>query len=469
MLLKYFYDHRLAQASYMVGCQASQQAIVIDPARDITPYLEAARDEELQITHITETHIHADFVSGARELAAATGARLYLSDMGDSNWKYAFADSNTVLLHDSDSFMVGNVRIEAIHTPGHTPEHLIFQVTDTRGADQPMGLFTGDCLFVGNIGRPDLLEEVAGFLGTKEIGARGQFRNIQHLKTLPDYLQIWPGHGAGSACGKGLGAIPTSTLGYEKLFNPAFQISDETQFVEWLLTDQPEAPFYFAQMKRVNKTGPALLSTLTIPARLSPDRLDSLLSSALVIDTRSTECFARQHAPGSINIPFSSQNFNTYAGWYVDFDAPTYLIAEESDLLHIVTMLRAIGVDNIPGYFTADVVQAYQGRVVHINPVHAAGMVRSDRACLLDVRGMDEYQDSHIPGAVHIPMGYVPGRAVELPHDRPLIVQCGGGLRSQVVASLLQRQGFTNVLNLAGGIDNWKRAGLPIEQDSNVI
>ncbi len=467
MLLKYFYDQYLAQTSYMVGCQACQEAIVIDPARDITSYLQAARDEGLRIAHVTETHIHADFVSGARELAAATGARLYLSDMGESNWKYAFADSNTVLLHGGDSFMVGNVRLEAIHTPGHTPEHLIFQVTDTRGADQPMGLFTGDCLFVGNVGRPDLLEEVAGFAGTKAEGARGQFRNIQRLKTLPDYLQVWPGHGAGSACGKGLSAIPTSTLGYERLFNPAFQITDEARFVEWLLADQPEAPFYFAQMKRVNKAGPALLSTLTPPVRLSADRLDSLLPAALVIDTRSTAEFACRHAPGSVNIPASSYNFNTYAGWYMDFDAPTYLIAEESDLPGIVTRLRAIGVDNIPGYFTADVVQAYQGKVANISPDHAAAMLNSDSAYLLDVRGADEYQNSHIPGAVFIPMGFVPARSAELPHDRPLIVQCGSGVRSLIVASLLQRQGFTNVLNLTGGIDDWKHAGLPTNGQRN--
>jgi hydroxyacylglutathione hydrolase len=463
MLLKYFYDNYLAQASYLVGCQVCHEALVIDPARDIASYLQAAQDAGLHITHVTETHLHADFVSGARELTAATGARLFLSDMGDSNWKYAFADSNTVLLRDGDSFMVGNVRVDVIHTPGHTPEHLIFQVTDTHGADQPMGLFTGDCLFVGDVGRPDLLDEVAGFSGTRETGALGQFRNIQFLKTLPDYLQIWPGHGAGSACGKQLGAVPTSTLGYEKLFNPAFQIAHEQQFVEWLLADQPEAPRYFAQMKRVNKAGPALLTTLPAPVRLAADRLDSVLASALVIDTRRMGDFARQHAPRSVNIPASSYSFNTYAGWYVDFGAPTYLIAGESDLPRIVMLLRAIGVDNIPGYFTPDVVQAYQGQVVKISPEQAEAMRRAGSAYLLDVRNADEFRDGHIPGAAHIPMGYVPERAHELPQDRPLVIHCASGVRSQIVISLLQRQGFTNALNLIGGLDGWKQAGLPVE------
>ncbi|MBZ0280163.1 MAG: MBL fold metallo-hydrolase [Anaerolineae bacterium] len=462
MILKYFYDSRLAQASYMVGCAQTGEALVIDPARDITPYLDAARAEDLRITHVTETHIHADFVSGVRELAAATGAKLYLSDMGDADWKYAFADSDTVLLHDGDSWMVGNICIEALHTPGHTPEHLCFQITDTAGANKPMGIFTGDCLFVGTVGRPDLLEEAAGIANTKEPGARQQFQNMQRLKTLPDYLQIWPGHGAGSACGKGLGAIPSTTLGYEKLFNPAFQFTDETEFVHWLLDGQPEAPRYFGQMKRVNKIGPALLKEINAPQHLPPVALPLLLKDALIIDTRPTEAFAQQHAPGTINIPTTSNNASTWAGWYVDFNKPTYFIAEETEVPEVVNMLRAIGVDNLPGYFTPDAVNGYTGKITTIMPLAAADLMQSG-AYLLDVRWMDEYQTDHIPGAHHIPLGHIPTRIAELPTETPLIVQCGGGVRSQVVASLLQRRGFTNILNLSGGIDAWKRAGLPIE------
>jgi hydroxyacylglutathione hydrolase len=224
MLLKYFYDSGLAQASYMVGCAETGEAMVVDPSRDVTPYLESARQEGLRITHVTETHIHADFVSGSRELADRSGARLYLSDMGGQDWKYGF---EAVLIHAGDSWHVGNIRIEAIHAPGHTPEHLAFQVTDTAHADAPIGLFTGDFLFVGDVGRPDLLEEAAGIANTSETGARQQFANVHRFKTMPDYLQVWPGHGAGSACGKALGAIPSTTLGYEKLFNPAFQFDNE--------------------------------------------------------------------------------------------------------------------------------------------------------------------------------------------------------------------------------------------------
>ncbi|MBL8165970.1 MAG: MBL fold metallo-hydrolase [Anaerolineae bacterium] len=463
MLLKYFYDRHLAQASYLVGCSATGEALVIDPARDITPYLEAAQTEGLRITHVTETHIHADFVSGARELAAATGARLYLSDMGDADWKYGYADADTVLLHDGDSWMVGNIRVEALHTPGHTPEHLCFQITDTAGANRPMGLFTGDCLFVGNIGRPDLLEEAAGIVGTKEPGARNQFHNIQRLKTLPDYLQIWPGHGAGSACGKGLGAVPSSTLGYEKLFNPAFQINNEDEFVRWLLDGQPEAPRYFAQMKRVNKVGPALLASLPTPARLPAAQISELLPAALVIDTRPVAEFASQHVLGTVNIPAHENSFSTWVGWYVDYQSPLYLIAETQALPDILATLRAIGVDHVRGYFTPDVVEGYQSAIPLLTPQAALERLRAGGVTLLDVRGADEYREQHIPGALHIPMGEVPARAAAFAPDAPIIVQCGGGTRSQIVASLLRRQGFSNISNLVDGIDGWRRAGLPLE------
>ncbi len=463
MLLKYFYDRALAQASYLVGCAATGEALVIDPARDIRPYLQAAAEEGLRITHVTETHIHADFVSGLRELAAATRATMLISDMGAADWKYAFADApDVVRLQDGATWMVGNIRVQAIHTPGHTPEHLIFQITDTAGADRPMGLFTGDLLFVGTVGRPDLLEKAAGVAGTALVGARQQFANIGRLRDMPDYLQVWPGHGAGSACGKGLGAIPSTTLGYEKLFNPAFHIPTEEAFVAWLLDGQPEAPRYFGQMKRVNRQGAALLDTLPAPVQLPATDLPARAADSLVIDTRPLEAFARQHAPGTVNIPADSGSFNTYAGWYVDFAAPTYLVADPADLPHILSLLRAVGVDNIPGYFMPEAVAGCTGKIQMVKPRTAQMLIRDQGAFLLDVRSADEFASHYIPGAVHIPMGYVPAQRHSLPTDVLLIVQCGGGTRSQVVASLLQREGFTNVLNMAGGIDGWEREGLPL-------
>lgn len=464
MIFKTFYDKVLAQTSYLVGCPETGDALVIDPARDIAPYLHAAREENLRITHITETHIHADFVSGLRELAAATSATIYLSDMGDDDWKYNFGDPHTVWLHDRDSWRVGNIKLDVIYSPGHTPEHLMFQLTDTKTADKPMGLFTGDCLFVGTVGRPDLLEVAAGVHDSAERGARDQFRNVQRLKTMPDYLQIWPGHGAGSACGKGLGAVPSSTLGYEKLYNPAFQINVEAEFVKWLLTDQPEVPRYFGQMKHVNKQGPPLLAELPTPAHVSnEDALRRIVQMFLVFDTRSTEDFAARHVPGTVNVPASSDRFNTNVGWYVDYDLPTYLVTEEADLPRILSLLRAIGVDDTPGYFTPDIVQNFTGTINTLTPNAAADLLNRSKAILLDVRGADEYRSEHIAAARNLPMGIIFKRLEELPTDVPIILHCGGGLRSQVVASLLQRIGFTNVYNMAGGIDAWKQSGLPIE------
>lgn len=462
MLLKYFYDRALAQASYLVGCQSCGEALMIDPSRDITPYLDAARAENLRIAHVAETHIHADFVSGARELAAHTGARLYLSAMGGPDWQYRFAGDNTRLLHDGDTFGVGQIRLEVMHMPGHTPEHLVFALTDTAMADAPMGLFTGDCLFVGDVGRPDLLETAAGVVGSKETGARQQYLNVQRFKSLPDYLQVWPGHGAGSACGKALGAVPSTTLGYEKRFNPAFQIASEDDFVDWLLTDQPETPRYFGQMKRVNRDGPSLLRDLTPPRPLEGFILqDAIRNGLLVIDARAAEDYRSSHVPGTLSIP-PTDKFNSYAGEFISYDQPTYLIAPDQAIDSLVRSLRAIGVDNLPGYFPPREL----GKTLAVLTALPAAQVaqRVGEVFLLDVRGATEFREAHLPNAWHIPLGELTSRLGELPRSQPIVVYCGSGARSQIAASLLQKHGLVEVANMEGGLDAWKQAGLPLEQ-----
>ncbi len=459
MLLKYFFDRALAQASYLIGCQETGEALIVDPARDISPYLHAAQQENLRITQVTETHIHADFVSGIREVAAATGAHMYLSAEGGAEWQYQFADAHTTLLHDGDSWLIGNIRIQAIHTPGHTPEHLIFAITDTQASDQPFGLITGDCLFVGDVGRPDLLEVAAGYANTAEIGARGQFRNLQMLKTLPDYLQILPGHGAGSACGKALGAVPSSTLGYEKLVNPAFQFDDEAAFVRWLLSDQPPAPRYFAQMKRVNKQGAPLVSTLPRPERMERFLLNDVVrSNALVIDTRRRNV----HVACALHIQPSDQ-FSTYAGWFVDFAHPVYLITAPEQVDALMSQLRAVGIDNIAGYFVPDEVDIYSGTLPAIDVRAAAERIRRG-AMVLDVRAVSEYREKRIAGAVNLPYHDLPERIDELPRDRSLVIHCATGVRSQIAASLLERHNFADFAHVEGGLDAWIVAGLPVEK-----
>lgn len=465
MLLRYFYDEKLAQASYLVGCVATGEALVVDPMRNATPYLRAAEKEGLRITHVTETHIHADFVSGSRELAAATGATIYLSDMGDANWKYAYADEpNVILVREGDSWKVGNIKVDVLHTPGHTPEHISFMITDTAGADKPMGVFTGDFLFVGDVGRPDLLEEAAGYKGTKEVGARQQFQSVTRFKALPDYLQIWPGHGAGSACGKALGAVPSTTLGYEKLFNPAFAFDREDEFVRWLLDGQPEAPKYFAQMKKINKLGPPLISTLPTPVNFDRATLDAVIEDGgQVFDLRNRGQFAFAHVPGTINVPTGNNSYITYLGWLVDYERPVYIllpsIDSEREMLHD---LRSIGIDYVPGYFSPEVLTHRTQALPVVTARELAKRLPQNGIVLVDVRGKSEYAERHIVGARHIPLGYLADRLATLPKQSTIVTLCASGYRSQIAASLLQAAGFENVVALNEGTECWSKF-LPTE------
>jgi hydroxyacylglutathione hydrolase len=466
VLLKYFYDKSLAHASYLVGCQKSGEALVIDPSRDVAEYLDAAKAEGLRIVGSAETHIHADFVSGSRELADRVGAKLYLSDAGPSDWKYAFADRyDSTLLQDGDAFYVGNVKLQVLHTPGHTPESISFMLTDEGGgADAPMGIFTGDFVFVGSIGRPDLLETAAGVVGSAEVGARQLYHSMRRFRDLPDHLQVWPAHGAGSACGKGLGAIPSSTVGYEKLFNPALQFDDEQEFVDYILTDQPETPFYFAVMKRVNKAGPELMKHLPPVEVISPRELAELAGRRVVIDAGPSGEFAKSHVPGTINIPAS--NLVQWAGFFVDYNQPVYLITDEASLPAQLRSLRSIGIDNVGGYFDASAIKRAGLRTESYEsatPAQLRNMIEQSEATLVDVRAETEFHAGHIGGAKHIFLGKLL-RNVEALSKKPVVAQCLAGGRSAIAASILQRAGF-EVINMQGGYQAWVDAGLPIVRD----
>jgi hydroxyacylglutathione hydrolase len=475
MLLRRFHDDKLAQSSWMIGCQATGEAVVVDPNRSIEQYLEAARGDGFEIVHVTETHIHADFVSGVRELAGRTGATMYLSDEGGADWRYGFlADGRGVRLRDGDVFMVGNVKIRAVHTPGHTPEHLCFLVTDTLGADEPMGAFTGDFLFVGDVGRPDLLEKAAGVGGTMEASARQLFASLQTFRELPDWLQIWPGHGAGSACGKSLGAVPQSTLGYEKRFNWAFGLDDEQAFVDAVLAGQPEPPKYFAHMKRINRDGPPVLGRLGRPARISEDGLDTVLKEGgIVIDTRRAAAFGEGHVPGTLNIPLN-RSFTTWAGWLIPYDRDFHLLVDEMHVDEATRDLMLIGLDRVAGWFAPESVNAWaaSGRPLERlastdTDSLAAGMGRGDVA-VIDVRGRTEWEAGHLPGVPNIPLGFLADRLDEVPRDRPVVLQCRTGSRSAIAASLLQLHGIRDASNLMGGFVEWARSGRPVEKETAV-
>lgn len=470
MLLKYFYDPALAHASYMVGCQRSGEALIIDPGRDVAPYLAAAAENDLHIVGSAETHIHADFVSGSRELAERVGAKLYLSDEGTADWKYLYTNQYpTQLLKHGDTFRVGNVKLEALHTPGHTPEHLAFLLTDEGGgATEPMGIFTGDFVFVGSIGRPDLLETAAGVVGSAETGARQLFHSMRGFRELPDHLQVWPAHGSGSACGKGLGAIPSTTVGYEKRFNPALQFAEEQAFVDYILSDQPETPFYFAVMKRVNKEGPELVYKLPEVKALPPGELKQIAEEQLVIDSAKSAEFGKAHVPRTLNIPTNS--LVRWAGYLVDYSKPLYLILPEDQLADHLRRLRSIGLDRVVGFFDAQQVNQEGLRTASYptqTPEQLLDSIESGAATLLDLRAESEYLAGHIPYADHYFLGYLNREQKSLDRDKPVVLHCQGGGRSAIGTSLLQRAGF-NAINMGGGFKAWKEAGLPtVESPKN--
>jgi hydroxyacylglutathione hydrolase len=473
VLLKRFYDDGLAQASYLLASERSDAALVVDPNRDVEQYIAAAEAEGLRIAHVTETHIHADFVSGSRELAQRTGATLYLSDEGGADWRYGYAaESGAVLLKHESRIDVGDISITALHTPGHTPEHLAFLVVDRSAATAPLGLLSGDFLFVGDVGRPDLLEKAAKVQGTMVASARQLFHSLERLRDLPDYLQVWPGHGAGSACGKSLGAMPQSTLGYERIANWAFHITDEAKFVTAVLEGQPEPPTYFGEMKRINRDGPRILGGWLRPQRIAAARFGELLTSgALLVDTRPAADYAAAHIPATINIPLN-RSFTTWAGWLIPYTRDFYLLIDHArvDALdQAVHDLAMIGLDRVGGYIDCDedTLAGWRssggalGTIKQITPQQLAEPLRKGELSVIDVRTRDEWEEGHLPGARHIPLGNLPAHLAELPAG-PLVMQCHTGSRSAIAASIVAARG-REVWNLDGGIAAWQRAGYAVE------
>ncbi|MBX3356904.1 MAG: MBL fold metallo-hydrolase [Phycisphaeraceae bacterium] len=479
MLFRMLYDDKLAQAAYLIGCQRTGEAIVIDPERDADRYIAAARAEGLRITAVAETHIHADYLSGARELAERTGAKVYLSDEGGADWKYLWVhhkssggDYPHQLLKHHDTFSVGNIDFTTLHTPGHTPEHIAFLVTDRgSGAAEPMGIVSGDFVFVGDLGRPDLLETAAGHAGVKESSARQLRESARAFLDLPDFLQVWPAHGAGSACGKALGAVPQSTVGYEKRFNPLLRIAqDEARFVDSILDGQPEPPLYFARMKRENKSGPALLGALPKPRALTPADLADLTPDSVILDTRPWPAFRAAHLKGALSAPLD-KSFPTIAGSYIDPRSAIILIAEPHQVAEAVRDLINVGLDRITAYATPDTLNTFTTS----NPSRAVSTPEIDVAAaksllnsasppfLLDVRKSVEFTAGHLPGATNAVHVRLPESLDRLPKNRPILVSCQGGMRSARACSLLQRHGF-NVTNLAGGFGAWAKSGGPVEK-----
>jgi len=476
MLFRQIFDEKLAQYAYLVGCQKTGEALLIDPERDVDRYLALAESEALTLVAVAETHIHADFLSGARELAERLPVRLYLSDEGEAGWKYEWVKEpkqdgtayDAVLLKDGDVFTIGNIEVKAVHTPGHTPEHISFLITDHGGgADAPMGMITGDFVFVGDLGRPDLLETAAGVAGAMEPSARTLYRSVQDFLRLPDYLQVWPAHGAGSACGKALGAVPGSTVGYERRFNASIDAASrgEATFVDFILEGQPEPPLYFARMKRDNKRGARVLGALPQPRRLTTKELGALAgrTDVAVLDTRlDRSAFMAGHLPGSLYAPLD-KTFNTIAGSYVGEDEPIYLIVETDGVEEAVRDLVRIGLDTVVGYATPRTLLHYheEGGVLasipEIDVLDMEVLRAQDGVGVLDVRRLTEYQGVHVAGAQNIAHTRLLVRKPELDRGKVWLVHCRTGARSAPASALLARFGY-DVRYVNGEFARWVAA-----------
>jgi len=462
MFFRSYFDSRLAQMSYVVGCQKTGEAIVVDPGRQIEVYQEIAKAEGLHLSGIAETHIHADYVSGAHEMAEKLGVHLYVSDEGGPDWKYEYVkDYPHTLLKDGDQFKVGNIRFDVMHTPGHTPESISFVLTDEGGGSRvPMGIFTGDFVFVGDIGRPDLLEKAAKVEGTAESGAKDMFASLKRFKELPDYLQVWPAHGAGSACGKSLGAVPMSTVGYEKINNWALQDMSEADFVTQLLEGQPEPPTYFARMKRVNKEGVDLRRD---PEALAKFTGEDLGRAKVLVDVRKAKDFRKSHAKGALNIPLN-KSISTWSGWLLDGANDVVLIGSEADAKEAMRALQTVGVDDVIGYAETEAAITKYGSDSYeeISPEALAPLLEKDEAVLIDVRNQTEWEEGHIEGARHLMLGHLEDRLDEVGKERLIVMQCQSGARSAIAMSVMQRAGFDNVKNLTGGFSGWQKKQLPV-------
>ena len=442
-----FFDEGLAQASFLVGCDRTRQAVVIDPRRDAAIYAAAATQHAMTIVAAIETHVHADFVSGARELAER-GVRVITGPQSGVAFSHHEAS-------DGERLAVGDVTLTFLHTPGHTPEHISILA---EAPNQPARLFTGDLLFVGAVGRPDLL----GQEQTAQL-ARDLFESLRRLMTLDDRVEVHPGHGAGSLCGAGIGKEPSSTIGRERQQNALLQYTVIEPFVEAVLGDIPPTPPYFARMKRINAAGPALLSSIRAAVRLpaiKPAAAAALVADgAAIVDLRDAAAFGKGHPAGALNITYGSK-VGYWAGWVVPSDVPVLLLAgdEPSHLAEAAMQLLRVGLDRIEG----SIASGFDGWLDAGLPTTAIDQLtaqelrdavgRGDAVQVVDVRTPREWAGGHVEGSINIPVGELVARAGELQRDMATAVMCEGGYRSAIAASLLEREGFAHVANVTGGM-----------------
>jgi glyoxylase-like metal-dependent hydrolase (beta-lactamase superfamily II)/rhodanese-related sulfurtransferase len=461
MYFEQFYLGCLAHASYMLASDG--EAVVVDPQRDVDIYLQAAEANGVSIRHIFETHLHADFVSGHRELAARTGARIYIGAQAQATFPH-------IALHDGFELRVGKMRVAALETPGHTAESVCLVITDEEKSAEPWAVLTGDTLFLGDVGRPDLSKsysarQLAGML----------YDSLHHeILKLADSVLVYPAHGAGSLCGRNMRAERVSTIGTERLTNYALQIKSRDEFVSQLTSHLPARPEYFLQDAEINRTGALALADLSRLRPLEPAELQIFLQEGgLVLDVRPGEQFAAGHVPGSVNIALSGQ-FASWAGALLGLAAEPVLIAESEEELSEARMrLARVGLENARGFLKGGVgAWREEGFPMETQPeIHVETLHErlNSGIQILDVRREPEWEAGHIAGAVWWPLDNFKVAPPEIDRSAPLAVHCKGGYRSMIACSLLRRAGFENVINVTGGFDAWQQAKLPVVVEKPAI
>lgn len=460
MYFKQFYLACLAHASYLVGSEG--EAVVVDPQRDVDEYLAEADAQGLRIKYVIETHLHADFVSGHQELAARTGAQIVFGEKANAAFEHRG-------VRDGEEIRIGKVVLRFLETPGHTPEGISVLITDTDVSDQPQKILTGDTLFIGDVGRPDL----AGGKGyTPQMMSEMMYDTLHgKLLKLPDEVEVYPAHGAGSMCGRNMSKETSSTIGEQRKFNYALKPMSKAEFVKLMTTDLPDQPDYFPRDAEINRAGARELSTLSAPVALSPHEVLSLQTSGhVLLDVRSAAEFGAGHLPGSVNIGLGGQ-FAIWSGSLIPLSSAIVIIADSTDqVAESVLRLARVGIENVKGYLSGGVQSWHDAGL----PVDAIEQVSVDELKeqianrdlqIVDVRRPAEYGNGHVPHALNAPLAALDRTIGKLPlqKDKPTAVICAGGYRSSAAASLMQQQGFTNLINVSGGTGAWINAGYPVE------
>jgi hydroxyacylglutathione hydrolase len=471
MYLEQFFVEGLGCASYLMGCEAQGVAAVVDPERDVQPYIDAAAGHGMRITHIIETHLHADHVSGNTDLAARTGADIYIHEAAGAHF-------NHKPLADGDVLELGAVRIQVQATPGHTPESVTLLVSDTKRAEAPWMALTGDLLFVGDVGRPDLvgLEAARGLAGDL-------YESLFH-KVLQgdDALLVYPGHGAGSLCGRNIGSVRSTTLGFERKHNPPLSVTDKAEFVEYMTNNLPEQPGNHKRIKAMNRLGPKPLGDVRPHSLTVREAIPHFQQGAGLLDTRSKAEYVSMHVPGSVHLEADNQLSNK-VGFVLPPDLPLVLIIEnEAAYRQVVLSLARVGYEHVVGYLTEGMagwqaagLPVTSGDIQDVAPAELAQLLATgnpqgatgagSKPFVLDVREPWEFKMGHVPGAVNIPLGQLAGRVGELDTAKSIAVICAHGNRSQSAAALLGQRGFNTIYNVLGGTVAWQNAGLEISRN----